>query len=135
MIGERRCAHCGFELLGYASVGLDLLCHPDFGIDCYRLVTIYHHDIPCRTCHEARLLMGEFAGRGIPLDQPFADFLTTDCQRCDAVRRAKLPGLQGLSSRMIVCSECGNKRCPKASDHDLACTHSNDSGQPGSIYV
>lgn len=36
--------------------------------------------------------------------------------------------------RMILCSECGNKRCPKASDHNLACTHSNESGQPGSVY-
>ena len=36
---------------------------------------------------------------------------------------------------MIVCPECGNKRCPKASDHDLKCTNSNESGQPGSVYV
>lgn len=37
-------------------------------------------------------------------------------------------------TRMIVCPSCGNKRCPKASDHTLACTASNESGQPGSIY-
>jgi hypothetical protein len=35
---------------------------------------------------------------------------------------------------MIVCDICGNKRCPKASDHALACTNSNAPGQPGSIY-
>lgn len=41
----------------------------------------------------------------------------------------------GINSHfMIVCSECGNKRCPHATDHDLACTGSNDVGQPGSIY-
>lgn len=39
------------------------------------------------------------------------------------------------ATRMILCSECGNKRCPKASDHTLTCTHSNESGQPGSIYA
>jgi hypothetical protein len=33
-----------------------------------------------------------------------------------------------------VCPFCGNKRCPKASNHDLACTNSNEPGQPGSIY-
>lgn len=26
---------------------------------------------------------------------------------------------------MVLCPECGNKRCPKASDHHLACTKSN----------
>lgn len=35
---------------------------------------------------------------------------------------------------MVVCPDCGNKRCPKASDHNLACTGSNEAGQPGSIY-
>lgn len=35
---------------------------------------------------------------------------------------------------MIVCLCCGNKRCPKATDHRLFCTQSNESGQPGSIY-
>lgn len=23
------------------------LCHPDVGMDCYRLVTVWHHSIPC----------------------------------------------------------------------------------------
>jgi hypothetical protein len=40
-----------------------------------------------------------------------------------------------MLDRMILCSECGNKRCPKASDHRLDCTSSNDPGQPGSIYT
>ena len=34
---------------------------------------------------------------------------------------------------MVVCPTCGNKRCPKASDHELECTNSNEPGQPGSI--
>ena len=34
----------------------------------------------------------------------------------------------------IVCSSCGNKRCPKASDHRLECTRSNEPGQEGSFY-
>jgi hypothetical protein len=36
--------------------------------------------------------------------------------------------------RMIVCPTCGNKRCPKATDHRLDCTGSNEPGQPGSAY-
>ena len=34
----------------------------------------------------------------------------------------------------IVCPECGNKRCPKSTDHNLACTNSNEPGQEGSRY-
>lgn len=36
--------------------------------------------------------------------------------------------------KMIVCPDCGNKRCPKANDHRNACTDSNDAGQLGSAY-
>jgi ribosomal protein L37AE/L43A len=35
---------------------------------------------------------------------------------------------------MIICPVCGNKRCPKASNHILECTHSNEPGQKGSMY-
>ena len=34
----------------------------------------------------------------------------------------------------IVCSICGNKRCPRATDHQLTCSNSNEPGQIGSIY-
>ena len=36
--------------------------------------------------------------------------------------------------RMVLCPDCGNKRCPKATDHNLSCTNSNEPNQPGSIY-
>lgn len=35
---------------------------------------------------------------------------------------------------MILCPKCGNKRCPHATDHALACTRSNEPGQKGSVY-
>ena len=35
---------------------------------------------------------------------------------------------------MILCSVCGNKRCPKANDHDLECSNSNEIGQKGSSW-
>lgn len=34
----------------------------------------------------------------------------------------------------IVCSKCGNKRCPKATNHEYECTGSNEPGQLDSIY-
>ena len=35
---------------------------------------------------------------------------------------------------MRLCPSCGNKRCPKATDHRNECSGSNDAGQIGSIY-
>lgn len=37
--------------------------------------------------------------------------------------------------RMILCPECGNKRCPKATHHELPCTNSNEPNQEGSVYT
>lgn len=34
----------------------------------------------------------------------------------------------------IVCPNCGNKRCPKATDHNQFCAQSNTPNQPGSRY-
>lgn len=36
--------------------------------------------------------------------------------------------------RMILCPTCGNKRCPRATNHAFSCTGSNEPGQPGSNY-
>lgn len=36
--------------------------------------------------------------------------------------------------RFIVCPICGNKRCPRATDHRNACTGSNEPGQKGSSW-
>jgi len=49
---------------------------------------------------------------------------TCHCRACQP------PAL--LPARMIVCSVCGNKRCPHANDHRHACTGSNE--PPGSAY-
>ena len=37
-------------------------------------------------------------------------------------------------SRMFLCPDCGNKRCPRATDHREVCTGSNEPGQAGSRY-
>jgi hypothetical protein len=48
------------------------------------------------------------------------------CQTCRPITMTDM--------RMVVCSTCGNKRCPKATDHRMDCTNSNEPGQPGSSY-
>jgi len=54
-------------------------------------------------------------------------------KECDCLKCVRERGRH--RTHMIVCHECGNKRCPKASDHTLKCTGSNESGQPGSVYT
>lgn len=50
-----------------------------------------------------------------------------DCHACADKR--------GHGSRIyVLCPTCGNKRCPKASNHELECSGSNLPGQPGSVY-
>ena len=46
-----------------------------------------------------------------------------DCETCDP-----------YANRMILCSKCGNKRCPKATNHRNTCTRSNKPGQKGSSW-
>jgi hypothetical protein len=60
-----------------------------------------------------------------------------DCGNCHACLAGKrdADGFPLAARRMILCPKCGNKRCPKASDHRLSCTNSNEPGQPGSVYT
>lgn len=55
------------------------------------------------------------------------------CHKCNENRLVN--NIPFSMTRMIVCPTCGNKRCPKASDHRLDCTGSNETGQPGSVYT
>lgn len=55
--------------------------------------------------------------------------LVKDC-RCYACRDIN----ERFRTMMYLCVKCGNKRCPHATNHLLACTGSNEPGQSGSIY-
>jgi hypothetical protein len=59
------------------------------------------------------------------------------CITCDDRDRDDFEQLTGdwRTPHMIICPECGCKRCPKASHHDNACTGSNEPGQEGSVYA
>ena len=47
------------------------------------------------------------------------------CEACDIAANS------GRRSRMSLCPQCGNKRCPRASSHSNACTSSNAQAQKG----
>jgi hypothetical protein len=55
------------------------------------------------------------------------------CHKCNENKTVN--GLPLAMTRMILCPECGNKRCPKASNHALQCTNSNEPNQVGSVYT
>lgn len=59
---------------------------------------------------------------------PFPEAGQCGCHMCCWLRYGRSP------SWMAGCSVCGNKRCPKATNHLSNCTHSNEVGQPGSVY-
>lgn len=71
-----------------------------------------------------------------PDDDPVDD---CGCHFCDNEWRKQMyarypdghPDLQ--RAMMILCPQCGCKRCPRATHHDHLCTRSNEPGQPGSV--
>ena len=56
------------------------------------------------------------------------------CYNCNKGYTEPGQSLPYVYTRMIVCPQCGNKRCPHATDHNFECTNSNESGQTGSRY-
>jgi hypothetical protein len=57
------------------------------------------------------------------------------CSTCHSRHTAGYDPVQAMRFfHMFVCPDCGNKRCPKATSHDLPCTGSNKPGQIGSAY-
>ena len=59
--------------------------------------------------------------------------LPAPCE-CETCREARFQAGERVMLRMVTCPLCGNKRCPRATDHRLACTNSNEPGQWGSNY-
>jgi hypothetical protein len=72
MIETRICGHCQRPMRGHASTGGVWLCHPDDGMDCYTLVTLYGHGAPCGMLTSDRLYfdaLDEFIA-GVSEDRP-----------------------------------------------------------------
>lgn len=83
--------------------------------------------------HDAEVIE-QAVGSGKYTYNPYWDYPACGCITCDDEWRSRQDVLVRMSRTMIVCKECGNKRCPKANHHDNACTRSNEPGQPGSAY-
>lgn len=57
-----------------------------------------------------------------------------DFPRCWCHTCLPISALDPTTVFMRLCPTCGNKRCPKATHHDNACTNSNEPNQAGSVY-
>lgn len=95
----------------------------------------FRHLIAKWTPRIRAMLAADLSEIASPPNKP-RDMSAMDCNNCHACLKDKKhwTGFPVTGTRMVTCPSCGNKRCPKASDHNLACTNSNEPGQPGSIY-
>lgn len=67
-----------------------------------------------------------------------AAFGPPGCHCVSCLEKADPEPMSGLPWNIMImslCTECGNKRCPKATNHENACTDSNEPGQAGSVYA
>lgn len=79
-------------------------------------------------------ILGEVAA-GCTKEEMLADIPRLNCW-CHVCNKDKIVnGFPFSSVQMILCPDCGNKRCPKANEHNNACTGSNEVGQAGSAYT
>ena len=74
------------------------------------------------------------AQSGTSLSAVPVDGLPCGCYKCLEQQMDPRALLPRTMNTFIVCPDCGNKRCPKATDHTLVCTDSNEPGQQGSRY-
>jgi hypothetical protein len=70
--------------------------------------------------------------RGHQAEQIVAALAAPVLQPCDCY--ACLDARDEYRTFMVLCPECGCKRCTKATNHLHACSQSNASGQVGSVY-
>lgn len=57
------------------------------------------------------------------------------CYDCMKIKVTPDSNWMMVARYLISCPGCGQKNCPKATNHDNACTGSNEPGQKGSRYA
>ena len=98
-----------------------------------------------RTMERQRKSLELLFGAGLQIINNYGLFIVytpgkvCDCLHCSSLLRFVLKTTEGMSfsdrfaptNRMILCPDCGNKRCPRATNHLNGCTNSNLPNQPG----
>lgn len=80
----------------------------------------------CELSEDEKLRWAFQCAKPEPEQEPVAKYCCHSCFKKSG---------QLFLDRMILCPKCGNKRCPKATHHELQCTNSNESSQAGSVYT
>lgn len=88
------------------------------------------HDPSATAAHVNDPTASIFPGVALDPDARLA-FGGCGCWTCIAKNREETGS---LFMPFVVCPECGNKRCPRATHHDNVCTGSNETGQTGSRF-
>jgi len=111
-----------------------------------RVVAVIDKPIPVNDLNKIHTALEVLYGKGLTITQGrwVAFEIRTPgpvywCHTCEDRDAATIDGLTGdplrtLSRFMILCPDCGNKRCPKANHHGHECSGSNEPGQEGSAY-
>ncbi len=76
-------------------------------------------------------IIGNDKGYSLSTHEKQAEFAKKRCW-CHTCR--PINAMKPETMYMRLCPECGNKRCPRATNHELTCTNSNEPDQTGSIY-
>jgi hypothetical protein len=108
------------------------------------------HVCPCVECQAYHAEMSADPTDRFACEHGHSRFLSSPCPHCPAIPISIRPlpckacydclhdpslGFKNPTvSRMILCPLCGNKRCPKATNHRHPCGNSNIPGQKGSNY-
>ncbi len=87
----------------------------------------------CVDATDAAVLLGR-QYLGLLNKQINSDLKKSECWCHSCNRDVLVNGFPFALTRMILCPDCGNKRCPKANNHTFACTNSNEPNQVGSAY-
>lgn len=81
-----------------------------------------------------RMEFSDYDEGGLPTWERVVVMPECGCWTCLSEVPSGFMGLPLTATMMVLCPDCGNKRCPRATHHDNACTGSNEPGQEGSRY-
>lgn len=109
-----------------------------------RLVAVFHEPIPVKDMPDLIDSLEAQHGTGLTISAgrwslfevrtPGRVCWCLTCQEDDVTTYVQTTG-RFASVSMAACPQCTHSRCPRATQHDLACTGSDEPGQPGSAYA
>lgn len=125
--GRTACLLCACEEMSRALAQISK--HVDPNAEPYDADVLCAYDLDCDPQRVVDMVLAA-------MPRPVSPKLTTtNCAACYECLNDPSLGIRNpVLSRMILCPKCGNKRCPRATQHERPCSGSNEPGQKGSRY-